>query len=315
MIVGTFSKIPKNENNHSYGWARTWSENLGVHIDHTNSYHDEVYLLPGANFGGALNLFGGFTEELESSINNLLNAQKITVLDYKEVPNYGELLKKRKDVTDKEWCDAVSNKLSNASTLVSSELSNDWLAIGDSHTAAYSKPGSAVVKQDGTTLYGQIKEDFGYIRSHIRDCHRGVTLSLGNIDVRHHICRHGFSLEPFSAFVNFVRELEDTGLEVEVAAPWPIEFEGRKLPKTGYYKGTPFYGSRADRVDVVNRIIDYYLYRGIKVVQCPEEWYGMDPEEYATSRMEKPQSVHLSPKYYRRKNWGVEETPNLLSFF
>jgi len=34
MITGTFNKIPKKKNSHGYGWARTWSENLDVGINH-----------------------------------------------------------------------------------------------------------------------------------------------------------------------------------------------------------------------------------------------------------------------------------------
>ena len=68
MIVGSFTNIAKKKNSHSFGWARTWSENLGVEIDFNNQIHSKVYLLHGANFGGSLNLFGGFDEELETSI-------------------------------------------------------------------------------------------------------------------------------------------------------------------------------------------------------------------------------------------------------
>ena len=45
-------------------------------------------------------------------------------------------------------------------------------------------------------------------------------------------------------------------IPVEYAMPWPIEFEGRKLPKTGYYKGQPFYGTRYERVMMLERILE-----------------------------------------------------------
>ena len=304
MIVGTFSKIPKKENSHSYGYARTWSENLGVPIDHLNGKHKEIYLLPGANFGGTINLMGGFNETIKSYIDNMLAAEKITVLDGQPAA-YGAQLKKRADVTDKAWCDAITEKLSEANSIVGSDLEYDWLTVGDSHACAYAPANSCVVKKDGTTLNGQINDDFAYIKSHIKPHHKGLTISLGNIDVRHHICRINADVD------TMISKLNDfglsTGLKVEYSLPWPIEFEGRKLPKTGYYKGKPFSGSREERMSVVSSIKESMTKLGMKIVSCPEEWYSMDPEEYANKKMEKPQSVHLNPMNYRRMNWGKSD--------
>ena len=100
MITGTFNKIPKKKNSHGFGWARTWSENLGVGINHNGDYVEVLYLDHGVNFGGSLNLFSGFNDELEDRINNFLEAKVIYSLDI-DMPDYGEMLKKRKDVTDK----------------------------------------------------------------------------------------------------------------------------------------------------------------------------------------------------------------------
>ena len=314
MIVGTFTKIPKLQNSHSFGWARTWSENLGEDIDHTNSVHDFVYLLHGANFGGSLNLFGGFTDELKQSVDNLMQAQTIVSLDI-DMPDYGAMLKKRKDVVDKEWCDKLSEKLATAKTLVSSDLDFEWLAVGDSHTAAYSRNNSCVVKQDGTTLFGQVKTDFEYIKSHIKPHHKGVTISLGNIDVRHHICRMDADWK--SMYDKLFAFGDSLGIDVEYSVPWPVEFEGRKLPKTGWYKGQPFWGSQEERADLVGEIGSYMDER-VKVVAGPEDWYFMDPEQYAKEKMEAKQSVHLSPMFYRRMDWGQDcgqMMSNLESFF
>lgn len=302
MIVGTFNKIPRKTSSHSYGWARTWSENLGVPIDHHNESHDKVYLLHGANFAGSLNLFGGFTEELKNSIDNLLMADEIISLDI-DMPDYGAMLKSRKDVTDKDWCDVITDKLSNAKTLISSQLDLPWLAVGDSHTAAYAPENSCVVKRDGTTLFGQIKEDFAYLREHIGDKKwDGVTISLGNIDVRHHICRNNADIRPM---IDKLKEFGDSlGCYVEYSLPWPIEHEERRLPKTGYYKGTAYFGDRLSRLAVVENWELYMMQLGMNIVKCPDDWYTMDPEQYAIQHMEKPQSVHLNPEFYRRMNWG-----------
>lgn len=315
MIVGSFTKIAQKKNSHSFGWARTWSENLGVEIDFKNQVHSKVYLLHGANFGGSLNLFGGFDDELKNSIDNLMQSNEIISLDI-DMPDYGEMLKKRKDVVDKAWCDRITAKLSTAKTLVSSDLEFDWLAVGDSHTAAYSRNNSAVVKQDGTTLFNQVESNFEYLRHHIDKMPRkGVTISLGNIDVRHHFLRVNSDWRSmYDKLFLFGDELKTKGIEVEYSLPWPIEFVDRKLPKTGYYKDRPFWGEREARVELVYEIWEFMARNGVSIVKPPEEWYKMDPEQYADEKMEKPKSVHLSPEFYRRKNWGIPET-TLEGFF
>ena len=312
MIVGTFNKIPCKTTSHTYGWARTWAENLGLSIDHKNGAHDVVHLSHGVNFAGSLNLFGGFTEELKQAADNLMLAKQIYSLDI-DCPDYGAMLKTRKDVVDKDWCDRLSQKLSSAKTIVSSDLDFDWLAVGDSHTAAYSRKNSCVVKKDGTTLFGQVKEDFAYLREHIKKKKwRGVTISLGNIDVRHHICRVDTDWKQM--YCKLFTFGDSLGCEVEYSLPWPIEFEERRLPKTGYYKDKPFWGSREQRAELVENIREFMKSHDVYIVNAPDDWYTMHPEAYASEKMEKPQSVHLSPECYRRQNWGKVEN-SLENFF
>ena len=307
MITGTFNKIPRKKNSHGYGWARTWSENLGVGINHEGYQVDVLYLDHGVNFGGSLNLFGGFTDELEKRINNFLEARIVYSLDI-DMPDYGAMLKKRKDVLDKNWCDKVSEKCAMAKRLKSTDIVDiKWLTIGDSHTAAYSKENSMVIKTDGLTLNGQIKTNFEYVTKHILECMpRGITMSFGNIDIRHHICRlNADSMPMLKEWKKFGDELERKGIKVEYSTPWPIEFEERKLPKTGYYKDQPFWGSREERINALNQWIANMDALGMKRVEYPEEWLTMDSEKYAKDHMESTSSVHLSPESYRRKNWGI----------
>ena len=307
MITGTFNKIPNKKNSHGYGWARTWSENLGVGINHNGDYTEVLYLDHGVNFGGSLNLFSGFNDELKARIDNFLEAKVLYSLDI-DMPDYGAMLKKRKDVIDKEWCDKVSEKCKTVKKLKSTDIVDiKWLTIGDSHTAAYSKENSMVIKTDGLTLNGQIKTDFEYVIQHIEECFpRGVTMSFGNIDIRHHICRLGVdSMEMLKAWKKFGDELEKKGIKVEYSTPWPIEFEERKLPKTGYYKGQPFWGTREERINALNQWITNMDKLGMKRVEYPEEWLTLNGEKFAKDKMESVSSVHLSPESYRRKNWGI----------
>jgi len=312
-IVG-IGRIPKKANSHGYGWARTWSENLNVPIDHKfEQPYDVAYVEHGVNFGGSLNLFGGFTEDLKVRCDNLMNSNFLYSLD-REMPDYGAMLAKRKDVTDKDWCERLSNKLKKAKIKKSTHLNKEWLTIGDSHTAAYSRPDSAVIKTDGLTLNGQVNEDFEYVRSHIDEMGsrvHGVTMSFGNIDIRHHICRLDAD---YKSLIRKWKEFGDSlDMEVEYNAPWPIEFEGRKLPKTGYYKDKPFWGSRNERSEIVSEWISEMKCLNMNIVMPPADWYNMNPEKYAKEYMESTSSVHLSPTKYRRRNWDMNSLEQMLA--
>ena len=88
------------------------------------------------------------------------------------------------------------------------------------------------------------------------------------------------------------------------ATPVPVEWEGRKIPKTGYFKKTPFFGSMEERRAVTEQFISELYKQSGKVVQAPEEWYTMDGEQYAKTYMEFGSSFHIAPPFYRRNDWG-----------
>jgi len=254
------------------------------------------------NFGGSLNLFGGYDEKLDRRLRNALEAEVVWSLDI-DMPDYARMLGSRKDVP-REILQPLSEWQSKAKTLRSTDLDLPWLTIGDSHTAAWAPWDSMVVKENGKTLFGQANTDFSYVRESLEKCPqiRGVTMVFGNIDVRHHIIRTGSDWrEMYAAWREFGDSLD---IKVEYSAPWPVEFEGRKLPKSGWYKGEPFWGSWQERSELVRDIHAFMEREKMKRVSFPDEWLDLDPETYAKDRMEKPQSVHLSPMFYRRTGWG-----------
>jgi hypothetical protein len=91
--------------------------------------------------------------------------------------------------------------------------------------------------------------------------------------------------------------------EVEITEPYPIEHEARKIPKSGWYKGAPFHGTRKERNEIRKHLVNELEYE-FKVYHWPRMWYEIDPEEYAIRYMEKPQSVHLSPQFYE---WNLQD--------
>ena len=302
MITGTFNKIPRKKNSHGYGWARTWAENLNVGINHDADPVEILYLDHGVNFGGSINLFGGFDDKLKQRVDNFLLADKVYSLDI-DMPEYGNMLAKRKDCPDKDWCARVQDKCDGAQTMLSTDLDTDWLTIGDSHTAAFAPEGSMVIKTNGLTLNGMIKNNFQYVRDHMAKCNnlQGITLVFGNIDLRHHICRLGIDYRDM--WIELKRFGDSLPIPVEYAVPWPIEFEGRKLPKTGYYKGQPFWGSYYERSQALAGIIETMDMISMNKIMYPNEWLMMNPEVYAKEKMEGTSSVHISPECYRRKEF------------
>lgn len=202
---------------------------------------------------------------------------------------------------------------------------HDRLVIGDSHAPSAYIPKSLILRKDGRTLNGIIKKgikkeitDFGYDYDQVKS----LVCYWGNIDVRHHICRTPNHVTAVNELINaYEKELlkhHDAGKKIELVSLLPIEDESRKLPSTGCYLGTPFFGSRAERQAVVKHINEAFAaladLHGWTLFKWPESWYSMDGISFF-DKMEKPRSVHLARKYYR---WDLENdciNSNLLSDF
>lgn len=320
MIFNPFSGVPANKKSHVRGWAMVWAELLQQPIATKDSGllgQDKLYLDHGVNFGGSMNLFGGVTGEIVDTLSELaLFEGKLISLDI-DMPNYAEQLEKR---IGQATCHAslgwllprLKERFAQSTKLTMADLVLPHVTIGDSHSTAFSAPDSSVLRTNGATLYGALKnksiqtqlDALGYAPER-------VTLVYGSIDIRHHIGRQS---DPIRAvydlaedYAKCVRQIQSDYLcEVEVAAPVPVEHEGRKLPKTGYYNGTPFCGSREDRLRwteiFVAALRDVHK---LKVIQPPSAWYYMDPEEYAGTYMEMGGSVHIAPIHYRRySDWN-----------
>ena len=322
ILTNPISNIPKLKNSHVLGWSKVWSEQLDAVIDNKCSPNiaaaTTLYIEHGVNFGGTLNLFGGANKEIFERINRVAAHRKIVSLDC-DMPDWGAQLKKRigapttyAEITA-DWCDALSSRLSTVKSLKQEDLLSisskfDGVSVGDSHTPAYSRSTDIVLRQNGATLFGALRKglitEFRGLKPYGE-----VTLSYGSIDIRHHLLRYEDKLDEL--LDEYVKQGNAIAAEydcnVSYTAPVPVEYEGRRLPKTGYFKGTPFFGSRKERLDLTYRFIEGLHKRKVSVVQPPEEWYSMDGEAYAKTHMENSSSVHISPEYYRRYNWCEEE--------
>ena len=316
MIYNPFASIPVRPKSHVRGWAMHWAECLGVPIAAPTDLLvcPTLYIEHGVNFGGVLNLFGGVSDSLVDHLEELANYKgQLVSLDW-PMPNYAHQLSKRlgQATCSTRLTSALLAKLDarlQASTvLTQQDLKRDVVAIGDSHSTAFAASGSSVIRTNGLTLHGALQKGH-FVEQIGRLVHkpRRVTLVCGSIDIRHHIGRQSDPKQAVADLCNNYSDLADFltdefNLQVEIAAPVPVEWEKRKIPQTGFYKGTPFTGTLEDRREWTE------LFMGkmsqLCLIKPPDEWYSMDPEQYANTYMELNSSVHVAPPFYRRFDWG-----------
>ncbi|MEK9696417.1 MAG: hypothetical protein VW270_11670, partial [Candidatus Poseidoniales archaeon] len=140
-----------------------------------------------------------------------------------------------------QWCDQISQRCKQISSLKQQDLNYDDIMVGDSHTIAFSSSTDRVYRNDGKTLFGAIKAGLGSFLRGTTPKGR-VSLCFGSIDIRHHLLRRDNpGIEDLVA--KYVEQGNDLAEDVWYCAPVPVEYEDRKIPKSGFYKGTPFYGT------------------------------------------------------------------------
>ena len=145
-----------------------------------------------------------------------------------------------------------------------------------------------------------------------------LTLYFGNIDIRHHLMRQPDPAAALFAMLDeYEKQIKALNMDyVELISALPIENESRKLPKTGFYKGTPFAGTWEERTALVtmfNMRLEEICHRNGWEFYSHPNVYKNEKGELDFEVMEKPQSVHLARLYYR---WDLENdcpNPNLLS--
>jgi hypothetical protein len=179
------------------------------------------------------------------------------------------------------------------------------LCFGDSHSFGMYQEGYMCQRHDGLTMHGALKRG---LQSYVYPWIKSLTVYMGNIDVRHHLMRQPNPANSVKTLLKkYEEELIGLGIsDIEIVHVLPIENESRPLPKTGYYKGTPFMGTWSERTELVKQInegIDDMAERNNwKVYKHPEVYFNAIGE-LTFDVMEKPKSVHISREYYR---WNME---------
>jgi hypothetical protein len=324
----------KLDTSHRAGWARYLAQELGAvllttstmtEVDHLKR-GDELLCYHGMEFKGQLNLQSGLTDEILGRVKRLLEAKKrgakFTSLDV-PMPQYGKLLMERgMDETSGETLE----KLCRSTQFISAPTHTPkTVIVGDSHALSQYVPGSVILRHDSLTLWGALQRNGSGLQIDIAILeHEMGLLTLkntkmvfyyGNIDIRHHLARFDDPKAKVKELVTeYMRHLamvakDKKPSEIEVVLPLPIEDESRPIPKSGYYKGTPFFGDwhtrhqiRLMMRDELKRQTKKY---GFTTYEHPRHFIGKDGK-LTFEVMEKPRSVHIRPAEYRLVHEGQD---------
>ena len=338
LITSPFTPVSSNIHSHRAAQAAIYAEQLSaefgnVHLDRTGDIHpdpgsfDQVYTYHGNDWFGSLNLFGGMKNY--SNIDKLIRYSKLKAPVYSlwiDHPKYSEMLKPRLDGDihpDWHLVDWENlKKLEDTAITVREIETTNRVVAGDSHAICMYRPGWFVNSVPFKTLHGAIKEG---LQTFIEPHHEIAEFYFGNIDVRHHLNRLPNMEQRTRNLANrYHEQLAALNLtDVSVYELLPIENESRVLPKTGYYKGSPFYGSWEQRNETRLIFKDEMKNLCAKSRVNFIEWVDPllnDKGELDFECMEKPKSVHLSrnsyPHWQGRKWSGLSENkPSTLEDF
>ena len=321
-LVGKLSPKPSS---HKSGWAfmlcnqlvNAGYKNATVITDWTTdwSQFDVVLLEHGMEYKGTFNIFGGANDELYHQINRLFTTGPRMYSLHHDMPSIAELIEKRLK-TGSELFKTLESRIEEARDICSRIQrvdhieKTDKLCFGDSHSFSQYTPGFMVNRNDGLTMFGTLKRG---LSEYVYPWTNELRIYLGNIDIRHHLMRQPDPSAALTAMVLMYEQvLQESGIKtIEVVQALPIENESRKLPKTGYYKDTPFAGSWQERtalVELMNRMIVEMCDRNGWSTWQHSEVYKNPIGELSFDVMEKPKSVHIAREFYR---WDlVNNEPN-----
>ena len=311
LITSPFNSINDNPASHRSAQGVIYADQIrqkygnctinygGTTITDHNAF-DNLWVYHGNDFSGGLNLFGGVYGF--GGVDNIVNFSKFKGQVYSigiPFPAYHEMIEsKLKSAEGKdrqiqpEWYDIALNNLKsmhiNAKTIKYPNCTKK-LVVGDSHSICMYRPGWTVNSIPFKTLNGVLNDG---IKSYIDVEYDELELYFGNIDIRHHILRLNIDINHLAD--RYIEQASALGARIYELLP--IEHVSRKLPKSGYYKGQPFYGSWQERTDARNQFNDY-IEKNYGIIRWTKKLVNIF-NELDFAYMEKPRSIHLSRQYY-----------------
>ena len=338
LITSPFTHISSNIHSHRAAQAAIYADQLEdagytVHLDRNGNIHpdinsfDTICVYHGNDWGGSLNLFGGMKNY--GNIDNLIRYSQfkgIVKSLWIDHPKYSEMLEPRmKGEIHPDWAKVDwenLKRIENTAVTLKQLTPTTKVVAGDSHAICMYRPGWFVNSVPFKTLHGALKEGLStFIQPH----HEIAEFYFGNIDVRHHLLRQP---DPEKAIRDLANRYYEQLSQLDLAKVYayellPIENESRALPKTGYYKGTPFYGTwdqrDAARLIFKNEMKKLCAQGSVNFIEWTD-YLKNDKGELDFAHMEKPKSVHLSrdsyPHWQGRKWSGLPENkPSTLEDF
>lgn len=325
-ISALVGKLSSKLTSHKSGWAfhlanqlkHAGYSNVSVITDNSAWKADDfdvILIEHGMEFKGNFNIFGGANDDLYHQIIRMFAPGIRMYSLHHDMPCVGTLIEKRLK-TGSDLFKTLETQIEDAKAICASipkvdRIQNtDKLCFGDSHSFSQYTPGYMTDRHDGLTLFGTLRRG---IRSYVPENITTLRIYLGNIDIRHHLMRQDNPSKSLKDMVsNYEKQLIDLEIEnIEVIQALPIENESRPLPKTGYYKDTPFAGTWAERTELVkefNKLVEAMCERnGWSTWQHPTVFLNSFGE-LTFDVMEKPKSVHIAREYYR---WDLaKDEPN-----
>lgn len=325
-ITGLLSNITTKDHSHKGGWTKLLKCQLQKEGYRTTilekgmalSDFDVIIFDQGAEFSGGFNLFGGLDKKVYDRLVELYLFNGKTFSWQTALPDLMPLDKRRSNKStcseflnsDEDFIPALCASLSECEVF-DHVAKKSKLIVGDSHTPSIWTPEYMVERLDGRTLFGSLKEDlFKDELDNLDFALQELVVYVGNIDIRHHLMRQPNPWDAVIAlaesYIVKLTELSDR-TAISVVAALPIENESRKLPKTGYYKGTAFAGKWNERsalVEIFNKIMkEHCLKSGWQFIEFPTNFKN-EIGELTFDVMERPKSVHISPMHYR---WNLDK--------
>jgi hypothetical protein len=311
-IVG---RISTQISSHKAGWAamirdqliEAGYENVKIIHKETESWEDLDVLLfeHGMEYKGTFNIFGGANDDLYRQLIRILTPNLRMYSLHVDMPNISDLIRVRLK-SGTELFKTIEPKIDDIEKVCLSVPRVDFIQktdkqiFGDSHSFSLYTPGSMCTRYDGLTMHGALSRG---LSSYVFPWTKHLAVYIGNIDIRHHLMRQQDPLKSIDIMIaDMEKQLIDVNMEsVSVRHVLPVENESRKIPKTGFYKGTGFMGTRAERGALSTymniKISEMCERNNWNCIENPAMFFN-DLGELTFSVMEKPQSVHISREFH-----------------
>lgn len=321
-IDGLERNIPTRKHSHNAAWVHLYKnmlhsagwENVHVLGNHdTYEGYDAMIFYPGIAYAGTINFFFGVDDNVVRRFSRIQDFEGPTFILNHEMPLIGTTVKGR--LHNKSTSANVGDlKLNVLDEICKSTRKIDYversekLCFGDSHCFSTYLPGYSVCRNDGLTLYSTlrdgVKETIEEKSGMAVEDLTHLTFYMGNIDIRHHLMRQENPfIKAHAMAIELGHQLKSLKVpNIEIVHALPIENISRKLPKTGYYKKTPYFGTWEERTKLVNTfnnaVDKICIENKWKSFHWPEDFLN-ESRELDFEYMERPKSVHLSPLSYR----------------